>query len=198
MPPTNSPRFSNDSPIARASALTQSDDSRIRADVRVCGHGSNRLCPSFRRRSSASAGHRGGSQSSAQTCAAGAHPPLFGRPFARAGGGAARERQPTRGLALASAIRRASNGSPIIRAGHSISPRPRPRGSTPSRASSRPSHAARSDAEPSIPSTICRTRSHATSTPATAIVGPSHGPLPPKRSSQNSLRSLYLLSESVQ
>jgi transposase len=79
----------------------------------------------------------------------------------------------------------------------SISPRPRPRGSTPSRASSRPSHAARSDAEPSIPSTICRTRSHATLTPTTAIVGPSHGPPPPKRSSKNSLRSLYLLSESV-
>ena len=31
--------------------------------------------------------------------------------------------------------------------------------------------------------------------PTTAIVGPSHGPLPPKRSSKNSLRSLYLLSE---
>jgi hypothetical protein len=42
-----------------------------------------------------------------------------------------------------------------------------------------------------------RTRWHATSTPTTAIVGPSHGPLPPKRSSKNSLRSLYLLSESV-
>jgi hypothetical protein len=32
-----------------ASGLTQSDDSQMRADVRVCGHGSNRLCPSSRR-----------------------------------------------------------------------------------------------------------------------------------------------------
>jgi transposase len=54
-----------------------------------------------------------------------------------------------------------------------------------------------SDAEPSIPSTICRPRSHATSTPTTAIGGPSHRPLPPKRSSKNSFRSLYLLSEPV-
>ena len=30
------------------SALTQSDNSQMRADVRVCGHGSNRLCPSSR------------------------------------------------------------------------------------------------------------------------------------------------------
>jgi hypothetical protein len=56
-----------------------------------------------------------------------------------------------------------SNGSPIIRAGRSISPRPWPRGST----------------------------------PTTTIVGPSLGPLPPKRSSKNSFRSLYLLPESV-
>ena len=69
--------------------------------------------------------------------------------------------------------------------------------SMPSRASSPPSHAAKSDAEPSIPSTICRTRLNATSTLTTAIVGPSHGPLPPKRSSKNSLRSLHLPSESV-
>jgi hypothetical protein len=75
--------------------------------------------------------------------------------------------------------------------------RPRPRGSTLSRASSRPSHAAKSDAEPSIPSTICRPRSHATSTPTTAILDRSYGPLPPKQSSKNSPRSLYLLSESV-
>jgi transposase len=38
---------------------------------------------------------------------------------------------------------------------------------------------------------------NATSTPTTAIVGRSYEPLPPKRSSKNSLRSLYLLSESV-
>ena len=44
------------------SALTQTDDSQIRADVRVCGHGSNRLYLSSHRRSSASAGHRHGSQ----------------------------------------------------------------------------------------------------------------------------------------
>jgi hypothetical protein len=87
----------------------------------------------------------------------------------------------------------------IIRAGHSISRRlgfvaQRCRGLP-----SPPSHAAKSDAEPSIPSKICRTRSHATSTPTTAIVGLSNGPLPLKRlrSSKNSLRSLYLLSESV-
>ena len=42
-----------------------------------------------------------------------------------------------------------------------------------------------------------QTRSHATSTPTIAIVGRSHGPLPPKRSSKNSLRSLYLLPEFV-
>jgi hypothetical protein len=51
----------------------------------VSGLGSNRLCPSFRRRSSASAGRRRGSQSPVQTCAAGAHPPLFGRPLAGSG-----------------------------------------------------------------------------------------------------------------
>ena len=59
----------------------------MRADVRACGHGSNRLCPSSRRRSRASAGHRRGSQSPAQTCAARAHCPLFGRPLACAGSG---------------------------------------------------------------------------------------------------------------
>jgi hypothetical protein len=85
----------------------------------------------------------------------------------------------------------------IIPAGRSISRRHRPPGSTPSRASSPPSRAAASDAEPSISSTICRTRSHARSTPTTAIVDRSYGPLPPKRSSKNSPRSLYLLSESV-
>jgi hypothetical protein len=90
-----------------------------------------------------------------------------------------------------------SNGSPTIRAGRSISHQPRPHGSTPSRASSPPSHAAKSDEEPSIPSTICRTRSNATSTPTTAIVGHSYGPLPPKPSSKISLRYLHLLSESV-
>ena len=88
------------------------------------------------------------------------------------------------------------NGSPTIRAGLSISRRPRRRGSTPSKASSPPSHAAKSDAGPSIPSTICRTRSNATSTPTTAIAGRSYGPAPPKPSSKNSRRSLYLLSES--
>ena len=58
---------------------------------------------------------RRGSQSSAQTCAAGAHCPLFGRPLACAGSGAARGRQPTRGLALASAIRRAGCRRPAAR-----------------------------------------------------------------------------------
>jgi hypothetical protein len=75
-----------------------------------------------------------------------------------------------------------SNGWPIIRAGCSISRRPRPCGSTPWRASFPPSHAAKFDAEPSIPSTICRPRSHATSTPTTAILDRSYGPLPPKQS----------------
>ena len=41
------------------------------------------------------------------------------------------------------------------------------------------------------------TRSNATSTPTTAIAGRSYGPVPPKPSSKNSRRSLYLLSESV-
>ena len=81
-----------------------------------------------------------------------------------------------------------SNGRPIIRAGCSISRPPRPCGSTPWRASFPPSHAAKFDAEPSIPSTICRPRSHATSTPTTAILDRSYGPL-------NSPRSRYLLSE---
>src|SRR5580704_3860269 len=85
---------------AGPSALTQSDDSQMRADVRVCDHGSNGLCPSTRRRSRASAGHRRGSQSPAQTCAAGADCALFGRSFAGSGSGAARERQSTCGLAL--------------------------------------------------------------------------------------------------
>ena len=60
-------------------------------------------------------GVRRGSRSSAQSWAAGAHCPLFGRPLVRAGSGAARERQPTRGLALASAIRRAGYRRPAAR-----------------------------------------------------------------------------------
>jgi hypothetical protein len=40
-------------------------------------------------------------------------------------------------------------------------------------------------------------RPQQTSTPTTAILDRSYGPLPPKQSSKNSLRSLYLLSESV-
>lgn len=79
----------------------------MRADVRICWHGSNRLCPSSHRGSRASAGHRGRSQLPAQTCAAGALPPLFGRQSAYAGSGATGGRQPTRGVALANAIRRA-------------------------------------------------------------------------------------------
>ena len=87
-----------------------------------------------------------------------------------------------------------SNGLPIIRAGRSISRRPRPRGSTPSRASSPPSRAAEYAAEPSHPSETCKMRSTATSTPTTTIVGRWYGQRPPKPSSKNSIRSLYLLS----
>ena len=87
-----------------------------------------------------------------------------------------------------------SNGWPIIRAGRSISRRPRPRGSTPSRASSPPFRAAEYAAEPSHPSETCKMRSTATSTPTTPIVGRSYGQRPPKPSSKNSLRSVYLLS----
>jgi hypothetical protein len=59
-------------------------------------------------------------------------------------------------------------------------------------------HAAKSDAEPSISSTTCRTRSNATSTPTTAIVGRLCGPLPPKPSSKNSLTSrTFCLSQCI-
>ena len=49
--------------------------------------------------------NRRGSQSSARTCAVGAHHSVFGRPPACAGSGAVRGRQRTRGLARAGAIR---------------------------------------------------------------------------------------------
>ena len=65
---------------------------------------------------------------------------------------------------------------------------------TPSRASSPPSRAAEYAAEPSHPSETCKMRSTATSTPTTTIVGRSYGQRPPKPSSKNSIRSLYLLS----
>lgn len=92
----------------RSSALTQTDDSQVRPDVPVFGHGSNCLRPSSRRGSAASAGRRRGSQSSAQICAAGAHRAFFGRPLACAGSCPAGGGQPTRSLALASAICRAT------------------------------------------------------------------------------------------
>jgi transposase len=89
------------------------------------------------------------------------------------------------------------SGWPIIRAGSSTSHPPRRRGSTPSRASSRPSPAGASGAAFSSPSRICRTPSPATSASTTRLPGHSSGPSPPTPSSASWPGSLYLLIESV-
>src|SRR6266850_5657135 len=94
-------------------------------------------------------------------------------------------------------IPRSNSGSPITRDGGSISPRPPPRGSTPSKASSRSSPAGVSDAASSNPSPISRTPSAAISTSTTNPQNPSSGPNPPTPSSPNSAACLYLLNESV-
>jgi hypothetical protein len=174
-------------------------DSLIRADVRVCGHGLKpsvsflaprilSVCwPSSRIAIVRSNMCSGRALSFIRPTACPCGKWRGARASADPRSGAGKRDMPSRVAACLEAVKSSST----------ISPRPRPRGSTLSRASSRSSHAAQSDAEPSIPSMICRTRSHATSTPTIAIVGRSHGPLPPKRSSKKSLRSLYLLPESV-
>jgi transposase len=78
------------------------------------------------------------------------------------------------------------NGWRAIRAGHSTSRRPRPPGSTPSRASSRPSPSAVSSVASSNPWSICRPPSTASSTITTPSQSPSNGSLTPKKSSKPS------------
>ena len=81
---------------------------------------------------------------------------------------------------------RFENGWRAIRAGHSTSRRPRPPGSTPSRASSRPSPSAASSAASSNPWLICRPPSTASSMITTPSQSPSNGSLTPKKSSKPS------------
>jgi len=92
---------------------------------------------------------------------------------------------------------KSGNGWQIIRAGFSISPRLRPPGSTPSRASSPSSPAGASGAASSSPSQASRRPSDATSKSTTAHPNPSSGPSPPKPSSKSSGGCRYLLNESV-
>ena len=75
------------------------------------------------------------------------------------------------------------HGSPGIRAGHSTSPRPRPPGSTPSKASSPSSPAGGSSAASSNPSSTSRPPSTASSPRPTMIPNPSSGPPTPTESS---------------
>ena len=91
-----------------------------------------------------------------------------------------------------------ANGSPIIRAGRSISRRLPPRGSTPSRASSPPSPAGKSAAAPSHPSPTSQDAiARYIARPQQRSPSPSSGPSPPRPSSTSSPTSLYLPSKSV-
>jgi len=92
---------------------------------------------------------------------------------------------------------KSGSGSPITRAGSSISPRPPHPGSTPSKASSRPSPAGVSDAASSNPSPTSKTPSAATSASTTNPQNHSSGPNQPTPSATSSLACLYLLNESV-
>ena len=88
-------------------------------------------------------------------------------------------------------------GSPAIRAGPFISPRHRPPGSTPSRASSPRSPAGASNAASSTLSLTSRPPSTATSKSTTMIPNPSNGPNPQIPSSLKTNAYLYPLNESL-
>jgi hypothetical protein len=81
---------------------------------------------------------------------------------------------------------RSENGWRAIRAGYSTSRRPRPLGSTPSRASSQPSPSAVSSTASFHPRSICRPPSTASSRITTPSQSPSNGSLTPKKSSKPS------------
>lgn len=92
---------------------------------------------------------------------------------------------------------KAAPGSRAIRAGPFTSPRPRPPGSMPSRASSPPFRAAGCGAAPSPASSTCKPPSNATSPSTTSGQALSDGQNPPTPSSALSSASLHHLSESA-
>ena len=94
-------------------------------------------------------------------------------------------------------IPRSSGGSPITRAGSSISPQLQHPGSTPSKASSQSSPADKSDVASSNLSPTSKMPSAATSESTTNPQDHSSGPSQPTPSSPNSADCLYLLNESV-
>src|SRR6266851_9518172 len=111
--------------------------------------------------------------------------------------GPARSSMPSPTTTPRTSIHPSNSGSPTTRDGSSISPRPPPPGSTPSRASSQLSPAGASDAASSNLSPTSRTPSAAIFASTTGPQNPSSGPNQPTPSSPNLPACLYLPNESV-